>query len=40
MIKVDFKKDILPHLIAISIFLALTILIFQPVFFEDNALQQ
>ncbi|MFT6215335.1 MAG: hypothetical protein ACJAS3_001735 [Roseivirga sp.] len=40
MIKVDFKKDILPHLIAISIFLALTILIFQPVFFEDKALQQ
>lgn len=40
MIKVDFKKDILPHLIAISVFLALTILFFQPVFFEGKALQQ
>lgn len=40
MIKVDFKKDILPHLIAIAVFLTLTILFFQPIFFEGKALQQ
>lgn len=40
MRKFDFKKDILPHLVAIAIFLALTVFFFQPVFFEGKVLSQ
>ena len=40
MIKVDFKQDILPHIVAIGIFLVLTVLFFQPVFFENKGLYQ
>ncbi len=36
----DFKKDILPHIIAIVIFLAITILFFRPVFFDNQSLYQ
>lgn len=40
MIKVDFKKDVLPHIVAIAIFLVLTLILFKPVFFENKALTQ
>ncbi|KYG82657.1 YfhO family protein [Roseivirga echinicomitans] len=40
MIKVDFKKDVLPHIVAIAIFLVLTLILFKPVFFESKALTQ
>lgn len=40
MRKFDFKKDILPHLVAIALFLALTVFFFQPVFFEGKTLSQ
>jgi hypothetical protein len=40
MPKVDFKKQILPHLIAVFIFLIVTILFFSPMFFESKTIQQ
>ncbi|WP_339696153.1 YfhO family protein [uncultured Roseivirga sp.] len=40
MIKVDFKKDILPHIVAIAIFLVLTLILFKPIFFESKSLTQ
>jgi len=40
MIKVDFKKDILPHIVAIAIFLVLTLILFKPIFFESKGLTQ
>ncbi len=40
MIKVDFKKDVLPHIVAIAIFLVLTLILFKPVFFENKSLTQ
>lgn len=40
MRKFDFKKDILPHLVAIAIFMVLTVFFFQPVFFEGKTLSQ
>lgn len=40
MKKINFKKDVLPHLIAIAAFLLLTLYFFQPVFFEDKTLYQ
>ncbi|KYG71632.1 membrane protein YfhO [Roseivirga ehrenbergii] len=40
MIKVDFKKDVLPHIVAIAIFLVLTLILFKPVFFESKSLTQ
>ncbi|MCV9385708.1 YfhO family protein [Reichenbachiella ulvae] len=36
----DFKKDILPHLAAIAIFLIVTIVFYSPVFLENKALPQ
>ncbi len=40
MRKINFQKDILPHLIAVAIFLALTIYFFKPVFFDGQTLNQ
>jgi hypothetical protein len=40
MKKIDFKKDILPHLIAIFSFSAVTIIFFGAVFFEGKELAQ
>lgn len=40
MPKVDFKKQILPHLIAVVVFLIVTILFFSPMFFESKTIQQ
>ena len=40
MSNIDFKKDLLPHLIAIIIFIVVTILFFAPVIFEGKTLPQ
>ena len=40
MRKIHFKKDVLPHLVAVVVFLALTIFFFQPVFFDGKVLSQ
>ena len=40
MRKINFKEQVLPHLIAIIIFLLVTIIYFKPVFFEHKMLSQ
>jgi len=40
MRKIDFQKHVLPHLVAIGVFILLTILFFQPVFFDDMRINQ
>jgi len=40
MMKINFQKDVLPHLVAIAIFLLLTVLFFKPVFFDSQELSQ
>ncbi len=40
MKKIDFKRDILPHLIAIILFVVVTIIFYSPVFFENKQLNQ
>ncbi|MDX1472435.1 MAG: hypothetical protein R3213_13125, partial [Flavobacteriaceae bacterium] len=40
MPQINFKKDILPHLIAVIIFLGVTLAFFSPVFFEGKSLNQ
>ncbi len=40
MKKIDFAKDILPHGIAVAVFLIVTFFFFNPVFFENKALNQ
>ncbi len=36
----DFKRDILPHLLAVALFLALTVAYFTPIFLEGKTLMQ
>ena len=38
MKKINFQKDVLPHIIAVSIFLLLTIIFYHPAFFENKGL--
>lgn len=40
MLNLNFKKDILPHLAAVFIFLIVTLIFFAPVVFEDKELPQ
>lgn len=40
MKKINFSKDILPHLIAVIIFLVITVSFFNPVFFDNKNLAQ
>ena len=40
MLSLDFKKQILPHLIAVLVFLLVCVLFFAPVFFEGKSLTQ
>lgn len=40
MKKINFSTDILPHLIAVSAFLLVTIFFFRPVFFDNMAINQ
>lgn len=38
--KIDFSRDILPHLLAVALFLLVTVVLFSPAFFENKALNQ
>lgn len=38
--KVDFSKDVLPHVLAVVLFLLVTVIFFSPVFFENKAINQ
>ena len=40
MKKVDFKRDLLPHLVVVAAFLLLVILYFSPIFFDKKTLDQ
>jgi len=40
MKSIRFSEHVLPHAIAVLIFLAVTILFFRPVFFENKSIQQ
>jgi hypothetical protein len=40
MKKIDFRKDIAPHLLAVVVFLIVTVIFFNPVFFENKVLIQ
>lgn len=40
MKKISFATDVLPHLVAIVIFLLVTVFFFNPIFFENKSLQQ
>jgi hypothetical protein len=40
MKKINFQQDVLPHLVAVIIFLAVAVIFYRPVFFEGKALSQ
>ena len=40
MSKINFKKHILPHLIAILVFIVATVILFNPVYFENKQVSQ
>jgi len=40
MIKINFSKDIAPHLVAVIAFLVITIIFFNPIFFDNKTLDQ
>ncbi|VAW26852.1 hypothetical protein MNBD_BACTEROID06-80, partial [hydrothermal vent metagenome] len=40
MRKINFKEQVLPHIVAIIVFLLVTIIYFKPVFFEHKSLSQ
>src|SRR5260221_1099729 len=40
MKKIDFRKDVAPHLLAVVILLIVTILFFNPIFFDNKTLDQ
>lgn len=37
---INFSQHVLPHLVAVGVFLIVTILFFRPVFFENKSIQQ
>jgi hypothetical protein len=40
MKNINFQKDVLPHLVAVVIFLVVVVIFYRPAFFEDKALSQ
>ena len=40
MKKIDFASQVLPHVVAVGVFLLVTIFFFNPIFFENKSLQQ
>ena len=40
MKKIDFYKDVLPHAVAVLVFLVVTVLFFNPYFFDNKTLDQ
>ena len=40
MKKLHFSTDVLPHIVAVAVFLLITVFFFNPIFFENKSLQQ
>ena len=40
MIKIDFRNQVLPHLVAVVVFLLITVLFYNPLFFENKNVNQ
>ncbi|MGK7394134.1 MAG: YfhO family protein [Candidatus Cyclobacteriaceae bacterium M3_2C_046] len=40
MAKIDFKKHILPHLIAVVVFILAVVILYNPIFFENKEISQ
>lgn len=40
MNRINFKEHILPHIVAVTIFLSLTVIFFNPVFFDNKEIRQ
>ena len=40
MKKIDFYKDVVPHAVAVLVFLIVTVLFFNPIFFDNKTLDQ
>ncbi|MGI9544381.1 MAG: YfhO family protein, partial [Cyclobacteriaceae bacterium] len=40
MIKIDFQNQVLPHLVAVAVFLLITVLFYSPIFFENKNVNQ
>lgn len=40
MKKINFTEQVLPHIVAVGVFLIITVFFFNPVFFENKSLQQ
>lgn len=40
MKNINFRKDVLPHLVAVAVFLAVVIIFYRPAFFEGKSLSQ
>jgi len=40
MKKIDFSRDVAPHIVAVLVFLVVTVLFFNPVFFDNKTLDQ
>lgn len=40
MKKIDFSNDVAPHVVAVLVFLVVTVLFFKPVFFDNKTLDQ
>lgn len=40
MKKINFKEHVLPHLVAVIVFLIVTIFFFNPVFFDNKSISQ
>ncbi|MFO7256590.1 MAG: YfhO family protein [Bacteroidota bacterium] len=40
MKKLDFPGDVLPHIVAVAVFLVVTVVFFRPAFFENRVLSQ
>src|SRR5690349_20819425 len=40
MKRINFTAQVLPHILAIAVFLIVTVLFFNPIFFENKSLQQ
>ncbi len=38
--KINFSKDVLPHVLAVLLFLLVTVIFFSPIFFENKTLSQ
>src|SRR5271170_6232083 len=40
MKKINFSKEVAPHLVAVLVFLVVTVIFFNPIFFDNKSLDQ